>query len=319
MDQRDWVEVAKRRVLKVLRVRRFASNRQLEKKISEAGPGDMRPEPMKVSTAINELVASGNLLQYTVPDLGRFFSPSNFGGQADEERRKDIIRLAQEFRELTRVPQTCGKALERVVYDAAIQCGIYTVLGTPDHPPAQGFAINGYTLERECDHILLPKDFSGPKLVVEDKNLREWLHPSAEEVWGVIGKALRIPHAIPVLICRRMHYVGFPFFRRLGMLCWQTYKQFFSPDRVTDAQLEPYRHRDHLGFADITADLTPPDALVNFFCATIPANLDDFEERFEANRALLTEFAITKRMDSSIATYERNRLFREFQARLPAA
>jgi hypothetical protein len=319
MDQRDWVEVAKRRVLKVLRLRRFASNRQLEKKISEAGPGDMRPEPMKVSTAINELVANGTLLQYPVPNLGKFYSLSNFGGQADEDRRTDIIQLAQEFRELTRVPQTCGKALERVVYAAAIQCGLYTVLGTPDHPPAQGFAINGYTLERECDHILLPRDFSGPKLVVEDKNLREWLHPSAEEVWGVVGKALRIPHAIPVLICRRMHFIGFPFFRRLGMLCWQVYKQFFSPDHVTDAQLEPYRNSDRLGFADITTDLTPPAALVNFFSATVPANIDDFEERFEANRALLTEFAITKRMDSSIPTPERNRLFREFMLRLPAA
>jgi len=319
MDQRDWVEVAKRRVLKVLRLRRFASNRQLEKKISEAGPGDMRPEPMKVSTAINELVASGRLLQHSVPNLGRFYSLSDFGGPADEERRTDIIRLAQEFRGLTGNTQICGKALERVVYSAATQCGIYTVLGTPDHPPAQGFSVNGYTLERECDHILLPRDFSGPKLVVEDKNLREWLHPSAEEVWGVIGKALRIPHAIPVLVCRRMHYVGFPFFRRLGMLCWQVYKQFFSPDHVTDTQLEPYRNTDRLGFADITTDLTPPDPLINFFCSTIPANIDDFEKRFAANRALLTEFAITKRLDSNILTPERNRLYRDFEVRLPAA
>jgi hypothetical protein len=317
MDERDWVAIAKRRVLKVLRARRFASNRQLEKKISEAGPGDMRPEPMKVSTAINELVATGNLLQHPTPDLGRFFSPSNFGGQADEDRRTEILGLTQEFHVLTRNPQACGKALERVVYAAATQAGIYTVLGTPDNPPAEGFAINGYTLERECDHILIPKDFSGPKLIVEDKNLREWLHPSAEEVWGVIGKALRIPHAIPVLICRRMHYVAFPVFRRLGMLGWQVYKQFFSPDHVTDAQLEPYRNKDLLGFADITIDLTPPEPLVHFFSSTVPVNIDEFAERFESNRALLTEFAIKNRMDYSISTPERNRLYREFLARLP--
>lgn len=317
MDERDWVAIAKRRVLKVLRSRRFASNRQLEKKISEAGPGDMRPEPMKLSTAINELVADGSLLQHPTPDLGRFFTPSTFGGQADEERRTEILRLTGEFRVLTRNPQACGKALERVVYAATTQAGIYTVLGTPDRPPAQGFAINGYVLERECDHILIPKEFSGPKLVVEDKNLREWLHPSAEEVWGVIGKALRIPHAIPVLICRRMHYVGFPLFRRIGMLGWQVYKQFFSPDHVTESQLEPYRNRDLLGFSDITTDLTPPDPLINFFSSTIPANIDEFAERFESNRALLTEFAITKRMDSSIPTPERNRLYGEFFARLP--
>jgi hypothetical protein len=189
--------------------------------------------------------------------------------------------------------------------------------GEPLSSHNQGFAINGYTLERECDHILIPKDFPGPKLIVEDKNLREWLHPSAEEVWGVTGKALRIPHAIPVLICRRMHYVAFPVFRRLGMLGWQVYKQFFSPDHVTEAQLEPYRNRDLLGFADITTDLTPPEPLVHFFGSTVPANIDEFTKRFESNRDLLTEFAIKNRMDSSIPTPQRNRLYGEFLARLP--
>jgi hypothetical protein len=317
MDERDWVGIAKRRVLKVLRARRFASNRQLEKKISEAGPGYMRPEPMKLSTAVNELIRDGALLAHPVPQLARFFSPSDFGGPMDENRRAEIIQLATEFRELTRNREACGKALERVVYTATTQAGIYTVLGTPDHPPAEGFAINGYVLERECDHILIPKEFTGPKLVVEDKNLREWLHPSAEEVWGVIGKALRVPHAIPVLICRRMHYVGFPVFRRIGMLCWQVYKQFFSPDHVTEDQLEAYRHTDRLGFADITSDLAPPDPLTHFFSSTVPGNIDEFAERFEANRALLTEFAITKRMDSEIPTHQRNELYREFEDRLP--
>ena len=198
MDQLEWVELAKRRVLKVLRLRRFASNRQLEKKISEAGPGDQRPEPMKVSTGIIQLVGEGRVVSHPVPQLATFYSPSDFGGQADEGRRDEIIRLATEFRALTRNREACGKALERVVYAATTQAGIYTVLGTPDHPPAEGFALNGYVLERECDHILIPREFSGPKLVVEDKNLREWLHPSAEEVWGVIGKALRVPRAIPV-------------------------------------------------------------------------------------------------------------------------
>jgi len=114
-----------------------------------------------------------------------------------------------------------------------------------------------------------------------------------------------------------MHYVGFPFFRRLGMMCWQVYNQFFSPDHVTEAQLEPYRNRDLLGFADITRDLTPPDPLIHFFSSTIPDNIDEFAERFEANRALLTEYAITKRLDSSIPTATRNRLYNEFENRLP--
>lgn len=70
MIEREWIDLAKRRVLKVLRVRRFASNRQLEKKISEAGPANIRPEPMKVSTAIRKLVREGRVIAELVPNLG---------------------------------------------------------------------------------------------------------------------------------------------------------------------------------------------------------------------------------------------------------
>jgi len=48
-------------------------------------------------------------------------------------------------------------------------------------------------------------------------------------------------HFLPT--ASRDHYVGFPIFRRMGMLCWQVYKQFFSPDHVTHDQLEPYRSK----------------------------------------------------------------------------
>jgi hypothetical protein len=204
------------------------------------------------------------------------------------------------------------------VYAAATASAQYTVLGTPDHPPGQGFAINGYVLEKECDHILLPREFSGPKLVVEDKNLREWLHPSAEEVWSVIGKALRIPRAVPILICRRMHYVGLTTFARIGMACWQVYTQFFSPAYVSEEQLGPYRHKDLLGFADITTETDPPAALIRFFQEIVPMYAEDFETRLEVNRALLTEYAITKRLEANIPTIQRNKLFREFEQRLPA-
>jgi hypothetical protein len=77
------------------------------------------------------------------------------------------------------------------------------------------------------------------------------------------------------------------------------------------------RNRDLLGFADITTDLTPPNPLIHFLSSTIPANVDEFAERFESNRALLTEFAINNRLDSNIPTPERNRLYREFLGRLP--
>jgi hypothetical protein len=183
MTKEEWVKLARRRVLKVLEARRFASLRQLEKKISEAGPASMRAEPIKISLAIKELLNEELISQESLSPLPKFFKPANFGGDADQARRSAIIDLTTRFLRLAHTPQLCGKALEHIVY-AAVPTQRFTVLGTPEHSPREGFAINGYVLERECDHILVPKDFTGPKLVVEDKNLREWLHPSAEEVWS---------------------------------------------------------------------------------------------------------------------------------------
>lgn len=318
MTEHEWIELAKRRILKVLGKRRVASNRQLEKKISEAGPGDIRPEPMKISLGIQELLRDGRVLRVAEPGLPLFYTPANFGGESDEERRRQITGLSREFLALARNPQACGKALERVVYDAARQSFRYHVLGTPERPPSQGFAINGYVLETECDHILIPADFQGPKLIVEDKNLREWLHPSAEEVWSVIGKALRIPNAIPILICRRMHWLGFAVFKNIGLLCWQTYKQFFAPERVSEDQLEPLRDSDLLGFSDLTTDLAPPPALINFFSTVVPNNIQAFRDTFEAQRDLLTHYAIKERMEAEINGARRSFLFHEFLQRLRA-
>jgi hypothetical protein len=96
------------------------------------------------------------------------------------------------------------------VKQAALASEQYRVIS----PARQGLDIDGYTIEKECDQVLIPKTFIGRAFVVEDKNLREWLTPSSDEVWALIGKALRFPEAIPVLICRRMHYVGFPMFKQ---------------------------------------------------------------------------------------------------------
>jgi hypothetical protein len=315
MTEREWINLAKRRIRRLLHRRRFASSRQLEKKISEAGPPDIRPEPIKISTAIQELLHEGHILSEALPHLPTFYKPAAFGGAQDEARRQHILDLTTRFLHLTRRRQLCGKALERIVYQAATQTNRYTVLGTPDHPPAQGSAINGYVLERECDHILIPKDFAGPKLVVQDKNLREWLHPSAEEVWALIGKALRLPNAIPVLICRKMHYIGFAVFKHIGLACWQVYRQYFAPG--VEADLEIIRHTDGLGFSDVTTAADPPAPLIRFFQQTVPNNIATFAARFEEYRGVLSYYAIDEHMEMEIDGARRSQLFKEFQEELP--
>ena len=103
MQAEYWVALAKRRVARILEQRRFASIRQLEKKISEAGPPPVRAEPIKISKALTSLTTKGQLLQEAHPNLATFYKPSNFGGPDDEARRQYILRAHSP------IPQTYAK------------------------------------------------------------------------------------------------------------------------------------------------------------------------------------------------------------------
>jgi hypothetical protein len=314
MDQAQWIQLARRRLLRVLARRRYASARQLEKKISEAGPPDIRPDPFKLYTALGQLQATGQIIPQPapLPGLPTFYSPRDFGGPDDEARKDHILHLYRQFQAFNQNHELCGSALEAIVDSAAIQADRYTVFGSAQ----QGQRINGVVIERECDHILSPRNFDGPAMVLEDKNMREWLHPSAEEIWAVIGNSLRIPNTIPVIICRKLHFLCYSIFTRIGMMGWQVFRQYFNP-RI-EADLAPIRHTDGLGFADITTSTEAPRPLVNFLSGTLPNNAAEFQERFEQQRQLLTEYAIAKKMETrDLNTKTRSKLFEEFMRRLP--
>jgi hypothetical protein len=310
MQAEYWVALAKRRVIRMLDRRRFASIRQLEKKISEAGPPAVRAEPIKISKALTSLAAKGQIVPEAHPNLATFYMPANFGGLEDQNRREEILGLTRQFHRLTQNPVLCGGAFEQVVKKAALLSEQYHVIS----PAKQGLEIDGYILQKECDQVLIPKRFIGPTFVVEDKNLREWLTPSSEEVWALIGKALRFPDAVPVLICRRMHYVGFTIFKHMGLSCWQVYSQYFDPS--VETQLKSIRHTDGLGFSDVTTELNPPPALIRFFAKTLPRYCENFRSRFEEHRKLLQHYAIDRGLEADTPAFSRTKLYNEFRREL---
>jgi len=63
MDKGEWTELAERRIINILNKRRVASRRQLESKISEAGPPGMRAQPHHITKALTQLNESGRVRQ----------------------------------------------------------------------------------------------------------------------------------------------------------------------------------------------------------------------------------------------------------------
>ena len=95
MAHEDWVRVALRRIPTALRRVRYASIRQLEMKISEAGPGDQRANPIHLREALNELLRSGDVRSHRPPNprdvtLPTFYMPPDFSF----DRRADLDRRA---------------------------------------------------------------------------------------------------------------------------------------------------------------------------------------------------------------------------------
>ena len=116
---------------------------------------------------------------------------------------------------------------------------------------------------------------------VEVKNIRTWIYPRSSELWGLLTKLSGFPDVVPVLIARRIHPWTFLFFKAVGVLGYQTEKQWFTnPDnsqrhRLTPAELE--RIANALSFQDMTylTDPTQPQEPLRRFFADTPYKESD--------------------------------------------
>lgn len=290
--------------------------RQLEKKICEAGPEDKRPDPFVLGEAIDELVEEEEIGEERLEEgrLPVFYTAGDFDGTrgSDKRRREYILGLYREYHGLMD-SGLVGKALERVVYSAAerVAAGRFTILGSPDGPVKTGTVISGKTVEREPDLIFIGCGGTGNVVDVEVKNLREWLSASSEEVWSLIGRALRID-AVPVLITRKVLGPSFYIFRRIGLLAWQVHFQFFPPEM--ERRVAKIRHKDGLGFADVRCTHEPTPSLVRYIGEHLPRLVPAAKEIFLGHKDMLSRYAITERLEKEIRHKRRSRVFREFQS-----
>ena len=58
-----WVDISKKRIINILNRYKVCYIRQFETKISEAGPPNIRPEPIFIKHAKDELLNQGTLIR----------------------------------------------------------------------------------------------------------------------------------------------------------------------------------------------------------------------------------------------------------------
>jgi hypothetical protein len=302
--RQEWLAIARARILRVLRRRIAATLSQLEVKVCECGPAYLRPDPHIMTDALAALVATGCVRRLQVPrepefNPAPFYTLAEYDPQPALARVDTLLAVYRGYRSLTDCETSCSRALEDLVRASFKAAGGYRLVPNrlTDHP-----------LDGVYDH-------GHHRLGLEVKNSRSWVYPSSGRVWVMVGKCLAID-ALPVLVCRKRHYVTHRLFQELGILCFQTHRQIFAMEVAP--LLGPIQHTDLLGFKDVIALPPAPYApLVTFLRNTVPSRLDDCRARWHRQRDLLVEFAITRGLgDPAMPDWERWRHWPEFGRRV---
>lgn len=283
------IAIGKRRLKNVLRDRLYANQRQLESKISEAGPDDQRVDPHLLSVAIKDLQNSSEIVCHTGPNGTHFFSLPQFDVRfPDDAGRKTLIDDVYSRFHRTAIQQSlCGDALETVIHASFADAGGYQEFGSRGNPLLNFGPIR---LPGAVDSIQLLAD---PLLlvVVEAKNYREWIYPDKEQLWGLINKSLLLVDSpmpvTPLFVTRKIPYYTRLVLKEVGVLGFEMRKQYFDPSvDVTD-----FRHKDKLGFHDIVADTSPSPTLTAYLAETLKVHGPTYAARFKHNAPVLRRYA----------------------------
>jgi hypothetical protein len=272
-----WVDLAERRIISVLTTRIAANIRQLEVKISEAGPDNIRAEPHYLTYALKRLKRSGIIVPIKPPgerqEEATFFTLATNYPQPARSRVEDLLFPYRMHRWLAGTRDYCAHVLEVIVEQSFDAAGGYKYRGKPPKStPLDG----AYEIGTE-------------KIGMEAKNVREWVYPTSREIWMMVKKCLTI-NAIPLLVTRKTSYIARATMDKLGIMYFETFRQFFS--LRTANYLIDIQHTDKLGYKDVIAvGTTPNPFLVNYLQNTLPAQIAEYRTRWDAMHDFLEEFA----------------------------
>lgn len=276
-----WVDLAERRILSILATRIAANIRQLEVKISESGPADLRPEPHILTDALKNLQDRGRVRKFKPRGEQRreetqFYTLTEYYSKQANARIKQLLVPYRIHRTFADKDEYCAGVLEDIVRQSFDAAGGYTFLGKlPKDSPLDGV----YSVGAE-------------KIGMEAKNVREWTYATSGKAWVMVRKCLKI-NAVPLLVSRKTAYIARAVFLELGIMHFDMFRQFFSQDVAR--YLHDIQHTDLLGYKDVIAvNAAPNPHLVKYLEDTVPKQLATYRAQWDARRSILTEFANTR-------------------------
>lgn len=282
MTRDQWLALAQKRFLNVLRAQKVATERTLEQKISDAGPNNQRVEPFILTQARNQLIIDNKII---VQKRGR--TPWFYLRETAREEVDAKLEILEPIYARTQDPiftQRVGQALEIAVFRALSASGRPFLGGFSDfgeHDDGTLYkkvepqrVISGRLTEKgPLDFVSFESGVGG----IEVKNYRTWLYPDSQEVQDLLWKCGSVG-AVPVLIARRVPFVTFRLLNLSGGLVHQNYNQLYAE---ADADLAVLvRDKNLLGYHDVRTGNVPDGRMLKFVVEQLPGLIAEKRELF---------------------------------------
>lgn len=307
----DWEDLTRKRIRKVLRNNRVGNIRQLESKISEAGPPRMRVMPDLITKALKELVNEKIIFKKVIDSdlkeeltfyLAEDFNPNS---KEDSEKFNKTTTLYQKYLKIVNDQKYCGDVLEEIVLKTLEAAGYYSFIGGPSEKTDHRL-VNGKKIDGNFDFILFSKN-NLEIIGVEVKNKRKWIYPDSKDVWVMIDRCIN-NKSLPIIVARKFPYFARNIFKVIGILGYETHNQFFHPSLEDD--MKEIKAKDGLGFADIRFTNNPEDRHVKFFKETVPKQEEYYRNIFYSNCDILSKYS--HKLKEDIPSSTRNSIFFNF-------
>jgi hypothetical protein len=298
--EEEYVARAKKSIMEVLDAEHAVINAELEARISERNfeGANGNIDPHHVTQALREMGKAGDVI---------WEAATARGGHEIE-----TIQPADQRRRATKITHAAArKRLLAARYTGWAQ-------GTKRHPngligPAGEVAVRRAILDAQTLQPAMPgagevAELLGTKLpgpadsagymvplvngipgvpvtvVIEVKNIRSWIYPSAEELYQVLHKACLLQRAhqdqpiVPVLVCRKAHFTTFKMARQLGFFVIPMGRQFAG--EVEEAEI--FEIRTELHYQDLVRGTERSARVFDRLRKTLPPVVVGFSQTWRA-------------------------------------
>ncbi len=187
-------------------------------------------------------------------------------------------------------------ALERVIHASLTESAPHGYrLAKPEGGEVRrllGQPVAGGPLDNAAFYTPLGDDgVPGPPttVLIEAKNVRQWIYPTTQELYQLLDKAARLQVAnpgrsvVPVLVCRRAHFTTAVMAKQMGFHVIETWRQYVRPIVASSEELQRM-------FDEVNTELQynlalhegSVDPMVNQFVNVLPRRIEEAAQRWSA-------------------------------------